>query len=150
MLNPQDLISIEKLPELSEIHIESDWGISIGALCTHDQIAQSELIRENFPIISSMASRVANPQVRNQGTLGGNICYADPSTDPTTCLLSLDAVVVLESNRGTRELPLNSFLTDYFTTDLKHDEILVRVRIPFLKNNFKKINRVSYRYDRNC
>lgn len=137
MLNPLHLISLENLTHLKEIQGQDNFGISIGALCTHSEIAQSALVNQTFPIIQSMASRVANPQVRNQGTLGGNICYADPSTDPTTCLLSLNAVVVLENKDEIREVPLDSFLIDFFTTDLRNDELLTKVKIPFVNHRYE-------------
>ena len=130
MLNPLHLISLENLAVLKDIRIDAQTGVSIGALCTHSDIAHSGVVNRYFPIMVSMAGRVANPQVRNQGTLGGNICYADPSTDPTTCLLSLNARVVLANQHRVREIPLDAFLIDYFTTDLQSDELLVAVNIP--------------------
>ncbi len=77
-----------------------------------------------------MAAQVANPQVRNQGTIGGNLCYGDPSTDPPGCLLALDATVVLGSARGERTLSVEEFLVDYFMTALEPDEILLEIRVP--------------------
>jgi carbon-monoxide dehydrogenase medium subunit len=79
-----------------------------------------------------MAARLANPQVRNQGTIGGNLCYADPATDPPACLLALGARVVLASHRGTRELALEDFLVDYYETALGQDELLQEIRLPAL------------------
>jgi carbon-monoxide dehydrogenase medium subunit len=81
-------------------------------------------------MLADMAARVANPQVRNQGTLGGNLCYADPSTDPPGCLLALDARVLLASHRGVRELPMGEFLVDYFTTAIESDELLQSIVVP--------------------
>jgi len=73
---------------------------------------------------------VANPQVRNQGTIGGNLCYADPSTDPPGCLMALDAKVVLGSSRGERVLTIEEFLVDYYVTALEADEIVTEIRVP--------------------
>lgn len=75
-----------------------------------------------------MAAQVANPQVRNQGTIGGNLCYADPSTDPPGCLMALDASVVLGSTRGERVLSMEEFLVDYYTTAMQSDELLLEIR----------------------
>ena len=73
---------------------------------------------------------MANPQVRNQGTIGGNLCYADPSTDPPGCLMALDAKVVLGSARGERVLGIEEFLVDYYVTALEPDEMVVEIRVP--------------------
>jgi carbon-monoxide dehydrogenase medium subunit len=81
-------------------------------------------------MLASMASRVANPQVRNQGTLGGNLCYADPATDPPGCLLALDAHVVLANRQGDRVLPIADFFVDYYTTALEPDELLTEILVP--------------------
>ena len=80
--------------------------------------------------LADMASRLANPQVRNQGTIGGNICYADPATDPPSCLMALDASLVLSNARGDRVLPIADFLIDYYTTALAPDEIVSEIRVP--------------------
>jgi carbon-monoxide dehydrogenase medium subunit len=77
-----------------------------------------------------MAQRMANPQVRNQGTVGGNLCYADPSTDPPGCLMALGAQIVLASVRGERVLDIEDFLVDYYATALEGDEIVSEIRVP--------------------
>ena len=74
-------------------------------------------------MLADMASRLANPQVRNQGTIGGNLCYADPATDPPSCLMALDAEVVLSSAKGSRILKVEDFILDYFSTALAADEL---------------------------
>ena len=81
-------------------------------------------------MLATLAAQMANLQVRNQGTLGGNLCYGDPATDPPGCLLALDASVVLGSARRARVLPLAEFLVDFYTTALEPDELLVEVRLP--------------------
>ena len=68
--------------------------------------------------------------MRNQGTIGGNLCYADPSTDPPGCLMALDASVVLGSTRGERVLSMEEFLVDYYTTAMQSDELLLEIRVP--------------------
>jgi carbon-monoxide dehydrogenase medium subunit len=80
-------------------------------------------------MLADMASRLANPQVRNQGTLGGNLCYADPATDPASCLIALDAEIVLSSKRGNRVLKVEDFILDFFTTALKTDELVSEIRV---------------------
>ena len=130
MLTPSHLVSVGHLQPLRGISADGSGWLRIGALCTHAEVAASPLIRAQWPMLASMASRVANPQVRHQGTLGGNLCYADPATDPPGCLLALDARVVLVSARGDRVLPMADFLVDYYTTALEPDELLTEIRVP--------------------
>lgn len=130
MLTPTHIVSAGKLGALRGIDFDASRGLRIGALSRHSDIAQSALVQQHYPMLASMAARVANPQVRNQGTLGGNLCYGDPSTDPPGCLMALDAQVVLASARGERVLPLEEFLVDYFTTAIEPDEVVVEVRVP--------------------
>ena len=130
MVRPTHLVSLAKIDRLRGIGFDAAAGLRIGALARHNDVARSLLVRRHYPVLASMAERVANPQVRNQGTIGGNLCYGDPSTDPPACLLALDAQVVLGSVRGERVMPLEQFIVDYFETALEPDEILVELRIP--------------------
>lgn len=130
MLAPTTLISLARLAPLRGIEHDPAQGLRIGALTLHAEIAESLLVQRAAPMLAAMAAQVANPQVRNQGTLGGNLCYGDPATDPPTCLLALDARVRLGSSRGTRELPLAEFLVDYFATALEPDELVLDIRVP--------------------
>jgi carbon-monoxide dehydrogenase medium subunit len=130
MVSPSHIVSLGRLDALKGIDFDPVNGLRVGALCRHADVAQSPAVRQHYPMLASMAGQVANPQVRNQGTLGGNLCYADPSTDPPGCLLALDARVVLSGTQGERELPMQDFLVDYFTTALQGDEVLTAVRVP--------------------
>jgi aerobic carbon-monoxide dehydrogenase medium subunit len=130
MLSPTHIVSAARLPELRGIAFDPQRGLRIGALERHSDIARSPIVRQHYPMLAAMAAQVANPQVRNQGTLGGNLCYGDPSTDPPGCLMALGAQVVLASSRGQRELPLEDFLVDFYVTALEPDEIVVEVRVP--------------------
>ena len=130
MLTPTHLVSLARLPQLRGIGFDAKNGLRIGALARHADVAASPLVRQHVPVLASMAARVANPQVRNQGTIGGNLCYADPSTDPPGCLMALGAQVVLGSSRGERVLSVEEFLVDYYVTALEPDEIVVEIRVP--------------------
>ncbi|MBL0419178.1 xanthine dehydrogenase family protein subunit M [Ramlibacter sp. AW1] len=133
MLTPTHIVSAARLPQLRGIEFDAQRGLRIGALERHCDIAHSPLVRQHVPMLAAMAAQVANPQVRNQGTLGGNLCYGDPSTDPPGCLLALGAEVRLASSRGERVLPLEDFLVDFFVTALEPDEVVVDVRVPPLR-----------------
>ncbi|MGY6119552.1 FAD binding domain-containing protein [Paraburkholderia strydomiana] len=130
MLNPSYLVSLGKLRNLRGISYDQRAGLCVGALTLHAEIANSKLVREKCPMLSEMAAQVANPQVRNQGTIGGNLCYADPATDPPTCLMALDARILLEGVGRQREVTVEEFLVDYYTTALEHDEVVTAIRIP--------------------
>ena len=130
MLNPSHIISVQKIPELQGISWDDASGLRIGALSRHTDIAQSELVRQHHPMLAQMAAQVANPQVRNQGTIGGNLCYGDPSTDPPGALMALGAQVTLASARGERVLSMEEFLLDYFSTAIAPDELVVAVHVP--------------------
>jgi carbon-monoxide dehydrogenase medium subunit len=130
LLSPTAVVSLGRIEALRGIGFDAQRGLRIGALSRHSDVADSPLVRAHCPVLASMAGRVANPQVRNQGTLGGNLCYADPSTDPPGCLLALNAQVVLGSTRGERVLDMEEFLVDYFTTALDSDEVVVEIRVP--------------------
>lgn len=133
MLRPTHLISLAKIDRLRGIDFDAQSGLRIGALSRHADIAGSDVVRRHYPVLAGMAERVANPQVRNQGTIGGNLCYGDPSTDPPACLLALDASVVLGSSRGERTLSLEEFIVDFFETAIEPDEVLIEVRVPPMK-----------------
>lgn len=130
MLNPSHIISVQRIAELQGITVDAQGVLHIGALTRHADLAASALVGQHQPVLAAMAAQVANPQVRNQGTLGGNLCYGDPSTDPPGCLMALDAQVVLGSTRGQRVLAMDAFLLDYFATAIESDEIVIEVRVP--------------------
>lgn len=132
LLSPRYIIDIKRLPGLESIREESD-GIKIGALTTHRAVETSPVIARRFPMLVEAERRLAHPQVRNWGTVGGNLCYADPGSDLGPPLMALGARVKMVSTRGERTIPLSGFFTDYLTTVIEPDEILVEIDIPFLK-----------------
>jgi aerobic carbon-monoxide dehydrogenase medium subunit len=135
MLNPKVLVSLDRLSELKDITFDAIKGLRIGALSLHAEVANDAHVKQHYPMLAHMAAHLANPQVRNQGTIGGNLCYADPATDPPGCLMALDAKVVLQSARGQRTLAMHEFLTDYYTTALAADELLVAILVPLPSSN---------------
>lgn len=100
MIAPGVVVSIGQLPGLSEITYSEAEGLRIGALARHAQIAASDPVRRHYPVLAQIFGGLANPQVRNQGTVGGNLCYADPATDPPSCLLALGAEVIIVGRMG--------------------------------------------------
>lgn len=130
MVAPRQVISVARIEALRGLAFDPRQGLRIGALTRHCDLARSPLVRQHYPMLAAMAAQMANPQVRHQGTLGGNLCYADPATDPPSCLMALGAQVVLASHRGERVLAMEDFLVDYYVTALAPDELVREIRLP--------------------
>ncbi|WP_432262136.1 FAD binding domain-containing protein [Cupriavidus sp. TMH.W2] len=130
MLTPSHLVSLGRLDALRGITFDARDGLRIGALTLHAEVARSPLVQAHYPMLAGMAARVANPQVRNQGTIGGNLCYADPATDPPGCLMALGAQIVVSGRGGERVIDIEDFLVDYYVTALAPDEIVTQIRLP--------------------
>jgi carbon-monoxide dehydrogenase medium subunit len=120
------------VPGLSAIHIR-DGSLEIGAVSTHRSIERSALVRQHQPVLAEMESQVANVRVRATGTLGGNLCFAEPHSDPATLLLVLGATVKSESAAGAREIPVGELIGGAYASNLQPDEILTRISVPCAK-----------------
>jgi nicotinate dehydrogenase FAD-subunit len=125
-IHPQVLIDVTRIPEMRRIE-EAEGRISIGAAVTHGEIASSELVRKHARILSEAASWVGSPQIRNLGTIGGNIINASPAADTIPPLTVLGAVGKVISREGAREIPLPEFFRGPYQTSLRPDELLVLV-----------------------
>jgi carbon-monoxide dehydrogenase medium subunit len=119
------LVDIKPIGELGGIRAENG-ALVIGSTVTHREIERSQIVLERLPALAAMERRVANIRVRNVGTLGGNLCFSDPHSDPATFLLALDAEVEYDSQRA----PLADFLVGPYETALAHGQLLASVRIP--------------------
>jgi carbon-monoxide dehydrogenase medium subunit len=125
------LIDIKRIPGLREIAVDEASGrLVIGALATHRDIERSPLVRECLPALASLAAQVANVRVRAMGTIGGNLCFAEPHSDPATLLATLDARLTLSSATASRQVPVEAFFTGVMGTIRRHDELLTLVSIP--------------------
>lgn len=125
---PEVLISLRRLRDLC--YIRKDGAYHIGALTTHRMLEQSPLVQSELSALHDAASQVGSVQIRNVGTLGGNLCNAAPSADTAGPLLVLDATAVLEGPEGGRRVPLREFFTGTYRTVKKPDEVFVEVEIP--------------------
>jgi len=131
-LSPKYVIYIRGIPDQDYIDSSQEDGLKIGALTTHQSIADSPIIREKFGLLATACNKVGNPQVRNMGTIGGNICKAGPSQDTTAPLLVLDAKLRLVSLNGERILPVDKFFIAPFKTALNETELVTEIQIPTL------------------
>jgi carbon-monoxide dehydrogenase medium subunit len=124
------LVDLKGLPELRGIAVEDGGALWIGAGTTHREIERSTVVRAEVPGLAELESHVANVRVRNQGTIGGNLCFAEPHSDPASFLLACDARVRLEGPGGRRELAMDAFLDSPFVTARDADEIVVAIVVP--------------------
>ncbi len=144
-LTPKYVVSLRKIPALDSVKHENG-RLRIGAMVVHRVVELSDEIKMVQPMLSEMASRIGQVQVRNLGTIGGNLCHAEYRADPPAAMVALDAKVELTSKRGTRNVLVNEFINDYYQTTIQPDEILTEVVIPDLPlGSFCKYMRVSPR-----
>lgn len=127
---PDYLIAISHLSELDFLEAEPDGTLRMGPLVTHARIAASPLVRQRFPMLATACNEVGTPQVRNMGTIGGNLCKAGPSQDTPPVLVALEAKLHLVGPRGMRTVPMDQFCTGPFCTVLAQDELVVEIEIP--------------------
>jgi aerobic carbon-monoxide dehydrogenase medium subunit len=130
LVAPDRLISLKRIPELSAISEDEDDGLTIGAMVTQVELARNETIRTRYPALAEAAQAVASPAVRRLGSLGGNLCHADPTGDPPAALTALGATLTIASTAGTRQVPLEDFFVDYMETAIEPHELLTEVRLP--------------------
>ena len=129
LAQPATLVDIGRLDDLRQISV-SGATVSVGALCTHAQIAASSPVRQHCPALATATGLVGDQQVRNWGTLGGNLAHADPASDPPTVAVAQDAVIHLRGARGSRTIRAADFFVDLFTTALDDGELITQVDFP--------------------
>ncbi|WP_067803695.1 FAD binding domain-containing protein [Actinomadura formosensis] len=128
---PDALIDLDRIEGLREIRDTGD-AIVIGAMATHHQVIRDPLVRAHLPLIAQATQTVADPAVRHRGTFGGSLAHADPAGDLPAVASALDAVFLVRSTRGDREIPASEFFVDWMTSAMEPDELLVGVRVPKL------------------
>jgi aerobic carbon-monoxide dehydrogenase medium subunit len=128
LVSPRVLIGLSAVPELEGI--TADGEARIGALATHTQVLSSPDIRASWPVLAEAEQAVSSAQIRNRGTLCGNLAHAYPTADPPAALLALDAVLTLRSSRGSRQVPAGEFALGPLTTVLEPDELVTAVTLP--------------------
>jgi carbon-monoxide dehydrogenase medium subunit len=147
LLDTEILIDIKNIAELQQIHADAS-GINVGACITHHALATDPAIQGHAPAFAYAESQVANVRVRNQGTLGGNLCFNDPHSDPGAALLVHNASVTVANYKGERQLPLEDFFQDMYATALRPNEILSTVQVPPLPDGMRSVYLRLHRYQR--
>jgi len=147
LLQTEILVDVKKIESLHRVTWDGK-ALRAGACVTHHELETNQFVRGYAPSFAYAESQVANVRVRNQGTLGGNLCFNDPHSDPGTVLLIHDASVTLGSQRGERQLALDDFFVDMYATALQPDELLLDVQIPPLPAGMKSAYLRLHRYQR--
>ena len=129
LARPAYIIDINEIPGLRYVK-EEDGYLKIGGLTHEADLEASALIQSKYPIILDTASLIADPQVRNMATVGGNLAHGDPANDHPATMLALNAQVIATGSHGQRAIPVKDFFLSLFTTALQHGEILTEIRIP--------------------
>ena len=126
---PQTLIDIRHLRELSFVEERGDF-LAIGALTREFQLEESPIVARSYPLLLDTARVIADPIVRNQATVGGNLAHADPANDHPATMLAYGAELVARGKKGTRTIAIDDFFVGLFESSLEPGEILAEIRIP--------------------
>ncbi|PWL25492.1 MAG: nicotine dehydrogenase medium subunit [Altererythrobacter sp. XM-24bin4] len=127
--SPGLLVDLQSLEDLMAIE-ETDDGLRIGAMVTHDRNSRSDLIRRRTPLLFEALGHVAHQAIRNRGTIGGSIAHADGAAEMPLVVLALDAVMVIQGLQGTRDVPASEFFEGFYSTAVRQGELLTHIVIP--------------------
>ena len=128
--SPEMLVDINEIPDLGYHRVDADGSIHVGALCRHADLERSSLLATRQPTMAAAAPLVADPIVRNRGTLVGSLCHADPQGDWAAVMVSLDGSVVAQGTTGRRNIPVKELMRGPFQTSLAYDEVVVEAVAP--------------------
>ena len=131
---PEVLIDINNIPGLDYIK-EEDGFLKIGALTREVALEETDLITSKYPILLDTAKMIADPQVRNLATIGGNLAHGDSANDHPATMLALGASIVIQGPAGERTVAIDDFFQGFYVTALAADEILTEIRIPIPESN---------------
>jgi carbon-monoxide dehydrogenase medium subunit len=126
---PEHLIDLNRIPELRGICLDGDTVV-IGAMTVENELIASEILRERVPLLGEAARLIADPQVRNRGTIGGDIAHGDPGNDHPALSLVCDAQFVLQGPNGRRTVDAHGFFLGTYMTQLEENEVMVAIRVP--------------------
>jgi len=126
---PEHLVDINNIPGLSYVREEGKY-LTIGAMTKEVELEESDIIAAKFPIFLDAAKLIADPQVRNWGTIGGNLAHGDAANDHPAIMIALDAEVEITGQNDSRWVSINEFFMGFYTTAVLEGEILTAIRIP--------------------
>jgi aerobic carbon-monoxide dehydrogenase medium subunit len=134
LASPPQIVDINRIPDLSYV-AEADGALTIGALARESDLEISPLISSRYPLLADTTRVIADPLVRNQATVCGNLAHGDPANDHPAAMLALEAVLVIVGPNGERSVPVENFFTGLFSTALQDGEILKEIRVPVLPSS---------------
>jgi aerobic carbon-monoxide dehydrogenase medium subunit len=134
LLRYEHLVDVKTIPALDNIEMKNG-ALMIGGTATHRAIERAAVVRENLPVLAEMEAHVANVRVRASGTLGGNLCFAEPHSDPATLLNALGAKAHVQGKSGNRIVDVSKLISGAYETSLAADEVLSAVEIPLLQKS---------------
>ena len=132
--NPAVLIDINAIDELNGISVVEGW-LRIGAMTRLAELEYSPLVSQHAPLITMVMPHIAHPAIRNRGTIGGSIAFADPAAELPACLVALNGQVVAQGPNGERRIVATEFFQDLFETALTDNELLTAIEIPMANEN---------------
>jgi len=127
--SPKILVDIGNLPELTR-QSYADGMVRLGALTRHRDLLSSAIVRAHLPLLAQAAPHIGHVAIRNRGTIGGSLAYADPAAELPACAVALGATLVLGSAKGERQVKAEDFFKGLFETDLRAGELIVEVKFP--------------------
>lgn len=130
--DPGTLIDITRVPELSGI-AQAGNVVRVGALTTHAELGASDLIGRNVPLIAEAVPLIAHPAIRNRGTVGGSLAFADPAAELPACVVALDATIIARGATGERRIAAAQFFTGLYATALAQHELIAAVELPLTR-----------------
>jgi len=148
MADPEMVVSLNKVDALRGVRREGEHLV-IGAMTTHAEVATDPLLSAHAGLLSKVAATIADPQVRNRGTIGGAVVHADPAGDMGGALLAADAQMTIAGPSGTRTVAAADFFVDFFTTAVDEDELLTEIRVPVFDGwgaDYQKFTRVAQQW----
>ena len=129
LLRYEHLVDVKTIPDLNQINLQNG-SLIIGSTATHRAIERSPVVKQNLSVLAEMETKIANVRVRASGTLGGNLCFAEPHSDPATLLVALGAKAHVQSKAGAKSVTIDKLITGAYETSLASDELLAAVEIP--------------------
>jgi carbon-monoxide dehydrogenase medium subunit len=143
LAQPGVIVDIGRVADLSYV-VNGSGTVRIGAMTRHHDLATSDLLREQVPLVAEVAGQIGDPQVRHRGTIGGSIAHGDPASDLPAAVLALRGTLVARGPGGQREIAADDFFTGFLETALAPDEVLTEIRLPAVPGvgwAFQKFNR---------
>lgn len=132
LAQPAMLVDLNRLPQLDSIIPDSSGGIKIGAMVRQSKLEQNTLVAEFAPLLHECVPNIAHPQIRNRGTIGGNLAHADPASELPAVMVALQAKFRLQRSGGDRWIGAEQFFQGLFATDCAPEEMLVEISVPAL------------------